>query len=502
MTRITNKTVLLLLLVVSAACNVSKDIEKPSAVLPKTFRNAAPENKASVADIQWKHFFTDAPLQNLIEKAIVKNYDMQLAVKNIEASQLLLKQTKWAYLPDARLQVTSSLNRPSDNSLNGLSAKQYLKTPHVEDYSANVTLSWEADIWGKIKNQKAAALAGYLQTEEARKAIQTNIVAAVAQGFYNLLMLDEQLKIAQRNIVLNDSTLRIIRLQFAAGQVTALAIQQAEAQQLTASALVPQLEQNIAIQENALSILAGDLPDRIQRNVSLQQVHLADNLSAGVPAEMVSRRPDVKSYELALDIANAQVGIAKANMYPSLSITAGGGLNSFRASNWFNVPASLFGIVAGGVAQPLFQKKQLRTAYEVAKVEREKSVIQFRQSVLHAVGEVSDALVRIDKLQTAQKISLQRVNTLQRAISNANMLFQTGMANYLEVITAQSNVLEGELELAAVTREQLSAKVELYRSLGGGWKAEPAIGMAGEYKSDLAQQGEERKKVNNNIFLK
>lgn len=501
MTTIKNNFLIILLLTL-AACNVSKDIEKPAAVLPKTFRSSLSENKASIADIQWKHFFTDAPLQNLIDKAIAKNYDMQVAVKNIEASQLLLKQTKWAYLPDARLQVASGLNRPSDNSLNGLSAKQYLKAPHVEDYSANITLSWEADIWGKIKNQKAAALAEYLQTQEAKKAIQTNIVAAVAQGFYNLLMLDEQLRIAQRNIVLNDSTLRIIRLQYAAGQVTALAIQQAEAQQLTASALVPELEQNIGIQENALSILAGELPGRIQRNISLQQVHLADNLSAGVPAEMVGRRPDVQSAELALDIANAQVGITKANMYPSLSITAGGGLNSFRASNWFNVPASLFGVVAGGVVQPLFQKKQLTTAYEVAKVEREKSVIQFRQSVLNAVGEVSDALVRIEKLQTAQHISLQRVSTLQKAITNANMLFQTGMANYLEVITAQSNVLQSELELAAVTREQLSAKVELYRSLGGGWKPEATIGMTGENKSDLAQQGEERKNLNSNIFLK
>jgi multidrug efflux system outer membrane protein len=395
---------------------------------------------------------------------------MQLAVKNIEASQLLLKQTKWNYLPDARLQVTANSNRPSNNSLNGLSAKTFLGTTHVEDYSANIALSWEADIWGKIKNQKASALAGYLQTEEAKKAIQTNIVASVSQGFYNLLMLDAQILIAKKNIALNDSTLRIIRLQYNAGQVTALAIQQAEAQQLTAAALLPQLEQNIAIQENALSILAGELPGRIQRNVLLSQINIADSLSAGVPSQTLSRRPDVKSNELALNIANAQVGIAKANMYPSLSITASGGLNSFRSSNWFNVPASLFGAVAGGVVQPLFQKKQLTTAYELAKVNREKTVIEFRQSVLNAVGEVSDALVRIEKLQAERSIAITRVNTLQKAISNANLLFKTGMANYLEVITAQSNVLQSELELASITREQLSAKVELYRSLGGGWK--------------------------------
>jgi multidrug efflux system outer membrane protein len=470
MTKSKNSVFFILLLVVFTACKVSKDIVTPAAELPANFRNAVTADTNSIGDIKWKSFFTDVSLQRLINNAIVKNYDMQLAVKNIEAAQLLLKQTKWSYLPDARLQLTANSNRPSDNSLNGLSAKSFLGTTHVEDYSANISLSWEADIWGKIKNQRAGALAGYLQTEEARKAIQTNIVASVSQGFYNLLMLDAQIGIAQKNIALNDSTLRIIRLQYDAGQVTSLAVEQAEAQRLTASALVPQLEKNIAIQENALSILAGELPNRIQRNITLNQVSISDSLSTGVPANMVSRRPDVKSYELALARANAQVGITKANMYPTLSITAGGGLNSFKATNWFNVPASLFGVVSGGIVQPLFQKKQLTTAYEIAKVEREKSVIEFRQSVLYAVGEVSDALVRIEKLKTEQSIAATRVSTLQKAIATSNMLFSSGMANYLEVITAQANVLQSELELAAITREQLSAKVELYRSLGGGWK--------------------------------
>lgn len=470
MTRNINNAFFILLLSLLAACKVSKDITKPEAPLPTVFRNAATQDTTSIAEVKWKSFFTDAALQKLISNAIAKNYDMQLAVKNIDEAQLLLRQTKWLYLPGANLQVSATTNRPSDNSLNGLSAKQFLGTSHVEDYSANLALSWEADIWGKIKNRRAEALASYLQTEEAKKAIQTNIVASVSDGFYNLLMMDAQLAIAQKNIALNDSTLRIIRLQYDAGQVTALAVQQAEAQQLTAAALVPQLEKNIGVQENALSILAGELPAGIQRNTALNQVNISDTLSAGIPSEMVSRRPDVKSYELALNIANAQVGIAKADMYPTLSITAGGGLNSFKASNWFNIPASLFGTAAGGIVQPLFQKKQLKTAYEVAKVEREKSVIRFRQSVLNAVGEVSDALVRIEKLKTEKSVALSRVNTLQKAINNANMLFSNGMANYLEVITAQSNALQSELDLTAITREQISAKIELYRSLGGGWK--------------------------------
>jgi multidrug efflux system outer membrane protein len=469
---IKNRNILffILLLSVLTSCKVSRDIATPEAPLPVNFRNTISTDTTSIADIKWNSFFVEPSLQKLIDRAIANNYDMQLALKNIEGAQLMLNQTKWAYLPNATLQVTANSNRPSNNSLNGLSAKSFLGTTHVEDYSANVALSWEADIWGKIKNQKAGALATYLQTEEAKKWIQTNIVANVSEGYYNLLMLDAQLGIAKKNIALNDSTLRIIRLQFDAGQVTALAIQQAEAQQQTAAALVPQIEKNIALQENALSILAGELPDRVQRNAVLSQVIIADSSSAGIPSELLSRRPDVKSYELELMRANAQVGITRANMYPSLNITAGIGLNSFLASNWFNIPASLFGVVAGGIVQPLFQKKQLTTAYEIAKVEREKTVIQFRQSVLYAVREVSDALVRIDKLKMEHTIAVNRVNTLQKAITNANMLFQTGMANYLEVITAQSNALQSELQLAAITREQLSAKVELYRSLGGGWR--------------------------------
>ncbi|MBL4674741.1 MAG: efflux transporter outer membrane subunit [Mucilaginibacter sp.] len=463
-----------LLLSVISACNVSKDVKTPKPELPVAFRNADAKTTAdtsSIADIQWKNFFADATLQKLIDSAIRNNYDIQIALKNIESSQLLFKQIKFNYTPQVNLNVTASTNRPSDNSLNGLSLSTFgVATKHIEDYSANLGLSWEADIWGKIRNQSRAALAQYLQTAEARKAIQTNIVASVSQGYYNLLMLDEQLDIAQRNVRLNDSTLRIIRLQFKSGQVTSLAVQQAEAQQLVAAQLVPQFEQNITIQENALRILTGALPDKVERSTRLDQLPIAENIPAGLPSAVVSRRPDVRSAELALNIANANVGIAKASLYPTLNITASGGVNTFKADNWFNIPASLFGTVAGGLTQPIFNRKKLKTQFEVAKVEREKTVLQFRQSVLNAVGEVSDALVKIEKLKAQQTIAANRVSTLQQATGNANLLFKNGMANYLEVITAQSNVLQSELELASIKRQQLSAVAELYRSLGGGWK--------------------------------
>src|SRR5882757_6114031 len=194
-----------LALIVLASCKVTKDIPVPQPSLPVTYRNAANTDTANIADIKWKDFFTDTNLQNLIDSAISNNYDMQVALKNIEAAQLIVKQTKLGYLPEANLQVGATINRPSDNSLNGLSLSQFLKKSYVEDYSVSVALSWEADIWGKIKNQKAKALAEYLQTTEAKKAIQTNLVAYVAKGYYNLLMLDAQLAIANKNLLLNDS---------------------------------------------------------------------------------------------------------------------------------------------------------------------------------------------------------------------------------------------------------------------------------------------------------
>ncbi|MFI5157590.1 MAG: TolC family protein [Sphingobacteriales bacterium] len=462
----------LLLLLLLSACKVSKDVQTPKNAAPDSFRNATlTADTASISDMQWKSFFTDATLQTLIDSAIERNYDMQIAVKNIEASHLLFKQVKWNYLPQTDLNVMASSSRPADNSLDGLSlAQDNIKTKHIEDYSANLSLSWEADIWGKIRNQSKAALAAYLQTIEAKKAIQTNIVATVSQGYYNLLMLNAQLDIAKKNVRLNDSTLRIIRFQYDAGQVTSLAVQQAQAQQLTSAQLIPEFEQNIALQENALRILTGAIPGNVTVSTNLDNITVPDNLSAGIPSTMVSRRPDVRSAELALTIANANVGINKAAMYPALRITATGGVNSFMANNWFNIPASLFGIVSGSVLQPLFDHKELSTQYKVAEVNREKTVLQFRQSVLNAVGEVSDALVKIEKLKQQQALVQNQVNTLNKATQNANLLFKNGMATYLEVITAQSSVLQSQLQLATIKRDELNAVSDLYRSVGGGWR--------------------------------
>lgn len=472
MTRYKNLYISAILMVSIASCKVSKDVATPDAELPLNFRNSVanvPNNSTEIANISWKDFFTDTSLQNLIDSALIKNYDIQIALKNIDQAALVTKQVRWNYVPTLALNVGASSSRPSNNSLSGLSMSQFGIGNHIEDYSANLSTSWEADIWGKIRNQQKGAVAAYLQSQEARKAVQINLVSSISQGYFNLLMLDAQLAIARKNTKLNDSTLQIIKLQFAAGQVTSLAVQQAEAQKLTAAQLIPEFEKNIALQENALSILAGRLPDSVLRNPDLDEPNMPETLNTGLPASILSARPDVKNAELELQAANSRVGISKAQMYPSLQITASGGINSFKSSNWFNVPASLFGVVAGNIIQPLLNRKNLTTQYQIAKIDRDKTVLEFRQTVLNAVSEVSDALVSIDKVNSQRTIAQSRVNALNEATRNANLLFKNGMATYLEVITAQSNVLQSELELAYIKRQGLEAVSNLYRSLGGGW---------------------------------
>lgn len=466
---IVNFSLALSLVVGLAACRVGRNYERPPVALPEQYNNTAPSD-SSIAAISWDEFFKDATLQQLIGKALKDNYDLQLAVKRVEESQFYLKQAKAAWLPALNAVASASTNFPSKNSFTGVNLSANNLGDHLEDFNLGVGLSWEIDVWGKIRRQKEAAQADYLQTYEAEHAVQTGLISAVASSYFNLLMLDNQLEIAKKNLALSDTIVKMIQLQKNAGEVTELGVQQAISQRQAAELLVPQLEQGIAIQENALRILTGELPGPVSRTSQLADFQVADWLPAGVPAALISKRPDVRAQEMALVAANARVGAAQGNMYPSLSITGSGGLNAFKASSWFTMPASLFGTAAGSLTQPIFQRRQLKTQLEVAKIRREAAVLSFRQSALLAIGEVSDALVKLDKVKVQQEIAHRQVQTAQLAIDQSKMLFKSGMANYLEVITAQGRALQAELAQADIDRQRLSAMVDLYRSLGGGWK--------------------------------
>jgi NodT family efflux transporter outer membrane factor (OMF) lipoprotein len=453
------------------SCMVGKNYQQPALDMPGQYRNGkAGEDSSSIAKMPWKTFFSDTTLEQLIDSAVSHNYDLQLAIKNIETAAQMLHQARLGQLPQVDLTVSATSNIPSKNSLNGFNASAYLGTDHYEDYNIALGLSWEADIWGKIKRKKLQAYDQFLQSAEVKKAVQTQLVAEVAAGYYNLLMLDKQMEVAQESYVLDDSTLSIIKLEYDAGQTNALAVEQANAQVDAAALLIPQTEQAIALQEDALRVLQAELPSAIHRPSKLDQFQIPEEYATGIPVQLVSLRPDVRASELALRAANEAVGIAKANLYPSLVIGISGGFDTYLFGEWLAIPASLFGTAAGSLTQPIFHQDQLKTQYKLAEIDREKSVIDFRKSVLVAVGEVSDALVKMEKLKTQEQIASQRADTLQNATRNASLLYKSGMANYLEVITAQATALQSQLDVADLKRQRLDALVELYRSLGGGWQ--------------------------------
>ena len=458
-----------MLIFLLSACSIGTKYQRPQFLIPAQFGAVEYADTSSIADLAWNDFFSDPVLKGLIDRGIKYNHDLLAAVKRMDIAERQLQQSRFLQHPEIGINITGQVNRPSNNSLNGLSAKSFLGKTHIENYSATALVSWEADIWGKIRKQKEISLQQYLRTKEAAKAVQTKLVADIAHGYFNLLMLDRQLQIAKRNLSLSDSFLTATQLLKEAGLANALAVQQAASQKQSTELLLPAISEDISLQENALQLLTGQLPGTLPRHSSINEIALQDKWSVGLPAAMVSRRPDVKSQEISLVMATLKIGIAQANMYPAINLTAGGGLESFKSSNWFNIPNSLFGLAAGTIAQPIFKRKELKTAFEVAKLERDEAVIRFRQSVLQASTEVVNAIIQSERLKEQQQIAMVQTDTLKKAVGNAQLLFKSDLANYLEVITAQSNALEAELYLAQIQRSRLDAMVELYRSLGGGW---------------------------------
>jgi multidrug efflux system outer membrane protein len=458
-------------LLILASCRTGKNYQRPSVLLPETFTQtgmASSTDTNSIADISWRNYFSDPALRQLIDSGIARNYDLQYALRNINIAQSQVKQANWLWIPQLNARASGYFYRNSDNGPSGVNNGAIAN--NSTDWLASVNMSWEIDIWGKISRQQEGAMANYLQTYEAAKAVQTRLVADIAEGYFSLLMLDQQLSETKKTLVLNTDFVKLTRLLFNAGEVSYLAIQQAEAQRLNTAALVPMIEQNISIQENGLQLLTGSLPGIVQRDVPLTDIHFNDALATGLPISILNRRPDVRTNEMALVNANAQVGINQANMYPALTITAGTGFESLKSSNWFNIPGSLFGLAGASLIQPILQGRQLKTQFEIAKQKREQAVILFRQSVLTAGVEVSNALVQVNKLTEQEGLARQRTDTLSAAVNNAQLLFRNDMANYLEVIIAQQTALDAQLSLAFIQRDMLNARVELYRSLGGGWK--------------------------------
>ena len=453
--------------VLLTSCVVGKKYSRTDLNAPEKYREEITVTGDTILH-PWKSYYKDPMLVGLIEKALVKNNEVVIAMKSMEQLDLTYKQAKLSLLPTLDFDAGASRSYQSKNSLNGSLSAQFTSKDYLDDYSANLRLSWEADIWGKAAMQKRDAKAGYFAQKENLSALKTRIIVQVAQSYYNLLGLDEQLKIAQKNIDLSNSTLSMMQMQYNSGLISSLALYQTEAQKKTAELLVPLAEANIAVQENALQILCGEYPDSITRSGNLDVAELNVVLPSGVPASLLSRRPDVKAAEYAVMSANAKTGLAKATMYPTLSLSPSIGINSFEFDTWFNFPGSVTKTIAANLVQPIFKKRQLRTAYEIAVLEQEKAVVQFKQLFITAVGEVSNAMSQLKNADKRMELATEKSVSLDKATHDANLLYKSGMATYLEVIVAQNSALQNDLDVVAIKLEKLNAAINLYRALGGG----------------------------------
>lgn len=463
----------LLLLALLSGCGSSRPYNRPDLEVPVTFRGQSQQiGSDSTGPISWKSFFQDPILQNLIDGVLQRNYDLSSAIGSIRINEEYLKQARASRMPVISANIGTSNNNFSDNSLNGANGFDLSKTmgiAHLEDYTVNIGVSWEADIWGKIKNQKAEAKANWLKSQRAKQLLQTRLISLTASGYYNILMLREQLAIAKNNLILSDSTVRIIRTQLENGAATSLALQQAQVQRKATLSIIPDLQKDLFVQENALGLLMGNQPSVV--SIPEDRAHsfeLPRQFSVGVPMSLLRYRPDIKEKELELMAANARIGIAKANLYPALSISANGGLGSFQAGNWLSFPSSLFTNMAVNLTQPLLSRRRLRTTFNVSKIVYQQKANEFKNGLLFATAEVSDNLQSAER--TTEKIAIAESNTelLDKAISDARLLFSNGMANYLEVITVQQNLLQNQLNLAFLKKQKATTYIDLFRAIGGG----------------------------------
>ncbi|WP_294197874.1 efflux transporter outer membrane subunit [uncultured Chryseobacterium sp.] len=444
------------------SCKVTRDYQRPELNLPASFNETSDSIKTAEVPA-YRDFFKDPELLTLLDQVMVKNPDLLIASEEILASEAQLKSVKLNYLPDISLQANTGIQRLSKNSMQASFGGGVI----FQEYNFAPVVSWDVDFWGKLKKQREESLANYLSMAENRRALRVQLVAQTAQAYYNLLSLDQQLSITQQVEKNMQETVTLLKTQYSVGDVTALAIKQAEAQLAETRALIPEIKGSIRAQENALQTLAGNYPDAVKRSGQFGNHAFITEIEAGVPVDLLANRPDVKQQELLLQAASARVGIAKTEFYPSLKITAQGGSNATNLANWFSIPGSLFGTAAAGLAQPLFNRRSIRSGYEQAVHQREAAVHTFRKSVLMAVEEVSTAMSNIIRVKEQLDEVNNRKKAMDKAISDAQLLYKYGEANYLEVLTVQQSAFQAELAYTAARQNEINTYLALYKSLGG-----------------------------------
>lgn len=462
------------------ACNIPKKIAPPAVInpMPATYPGSAADTNTLAAK-PWKDFFADTVLQQLIDTALKNNLGLAGANEQINIAAAYFTMSKAQTLPSLEAVINMQADRYAFYTMNGIGNYDLNKSNNitadmripqlVPDVMMGFRSQWEIDVWGKLKQMKKSAFEKYLSTIQGKLFLQTNIVAEVAHRYYELLGLDFEIDIVQKNILLQQNALEIVKAQKLGGRATELAVRQFEALVFKTKSIEYSVRQQIAETENRLNLLLGRYPQSIQRGKGLMQLSLPANIKAGIPADLLLLRPDISQAMHELTAAYLDVGAARAMYYPAFTITPYIGFQGFRLPAFFDVQSIAAGI-AGNMTAPIFNRKKVRGNYTINLAMARQKWLDYNKSMQTGVMEVQTSLQGINNLAIQYDLKQQEVKELTTAIGTANDLYANGYANYLEVITAQKSLVDAEIELTLMKKVQFQNLVALYRALGGGWK--------------------------------
>jgi outer membrane protein, multidrug efflux system len=464
MKRIAFVTIVGLLL---SGCTLGPDYLRPKILIPDTYRGSLEPAKAeSLADLPWWELFRDPALQELTREALNNNYDLHIAAARVEEARAQIGITRSFLYPQVNLngignvQQVSKFSEPPQSFTSDRSFRNLL---------LGFSLAWELDVFGRIRREEEAATGVFFATEQARRGVLITLVADVAQSYFTLRELDLELEVARRTLKSNDEMVEFYRARLTGGVSNRLELNSAISNRSRTAATIPDLERQIAIQENLINLLLGRNPGPISRGTVLTEQYYPPSVPAGLPSALLERRPDVQEAEQLLVAANANIGAAKALFFPNFSLTASLGSVSRDLSNVTDKRAAIWS-VAGGVLQPVFQGWRLFWNYEATKARFDQTLAQYQKAAQNSFREVSDALVTIDKLRGVRVEQEEGVRALQDAALLSRLRYDTGFANYLEILIADQELFDQELLLARTRGAQLNGVVQLYRALGGGWQ--------------------------------
>ena len=446
------------------ACAGRKAYERPNVVNEKLFRtDNIPTDSLSSANVSWRNIFTDATLQGHINKALSNNLDVRVAMQNVASAQAYLKQSKAAQLPTLSVGANYTHSTNSINAMGGMGERTYNNL-----WDITGAASWETDIWGKLSAQRRASYASYLATVEAQKAVQSEVVATLATAYYQLLMLDEQKKVLEQTIDFRQKSLETTKSLKEAGSTTEVATKQIEALVYNAQAQLVTIGNSIWALENTICVLLGEEPHAIERTTLAEQ-QFPTEFKQGYAAKLLQNRPDVARAELSLRNAFELTNVARAAFYPTLTLSARGGISSTELDTWISAK-SIFANFVAGLAQPILNRRQIRTQYEVQQIAQETALLNFKKAVLSAGKEVADAMQNFSTQTEFIELKTKEMKAYQEATDYSKQLFDSGMVNYLEVITAEVNRLNAELSVANAQFTRMQYGITLYKALGGGWR--------------------------------